>query len=298
MHYFGGLVKRISLLPNLVTLANATCGLLAISKAIDALAVSDLGPVIFYAKMHTACSLIFLAMVFDAMDGKLARMTKTASEFGAQLDSFSDLITFGVAPALIAKVLIEHEGLALGYTGSPRLHFMAAAAFALMALLRLARFNLETDTEESSHTEFSGLPSPAAAGALISTIWLYLILRRPELEVNEGTRTPLGHLMGWMEDIDWMPMLTFLPVVLTTLLIVLGLLMVSRVRYSHLVSNLTGERSQFVTLVMIVFVLFLLFLAPVPALFLIFNGFWIYGIYGAVMNRRRSVAAAADAKRS
>ena len=287
-------MKRISLLPNLVTLANATCGLLAISKAIDALAVTDSSPAIFYAKMQTACSLIFLAMVFDAMDGKLARMTKTASEFGAQLDSFSDLITFGVAPALLAKVLIEHEGALLGYSGSPRLHFMAAAAFALMALLRLARFNLETDIDESSHSEFSGLPSPAAAGALTSSMWLYLILRRPELEQTEGTRTPFGLLMGWMQDIDWMPMLAFLPIVLTGLLIVLGLLMVSRVRYSHLVSNLTGERSQFVTLVMIVFVLLLLFLATVPALFLIFNGFWMFGIYRALIRRKGAASVSAD----
>ena len=283
-------MKRISLLPNLVTLANASCGLLAISKAIDALAAASVSPAIFYARMETACSLIFLAMVFDAMDGTLARMTKTSSEFGAQLDSFSDLVTFGVAPALIAKVLIEHEGPLLNYAGSPRLHFMAAAAFALMALLRLARFNLETDTDESSHTEFSGLPSPAAAGALTSTMWLYLILRRPELEVVEGTATPFGRLMGWMQDIDWTPMLGWLPVVLTGLLLVLGLLMVSRIRYAHLVSNLTSDRSQFITLVLIVFGVLALFLAPVPALFLIFNGFWTIGVVRAIRARRASAA--------
>ncbi len=287
MPYFVGLVKRISLLPNLVTLANASCGLLAISKAIDALAATDAGAAIFYAKMDTACSLIFLAMVFDAMDGKLARMTKTSSEFGAQLDSFSDLITFGVAPAILAKVLIEHEGPLLDYVGSPRLHFMAAAAFALMALLRLARFNLETDTDEDSHTEFSGLPSPAAAGALTSTMWLYLILRRPELEVTEGTRTPFGRLMGWMQDIDWTPFLGWLPIALTALLMILGLLMVSRIRYAHLVSNLTSDRSQFITLVLIVFGLFALFLAPVPALFIIFNSFWSLGIIRWIRSRRK-----------
>ena len=290
MSYFVGLVKRISLLPNLVTLANASCGLLAISKAIDALAATSQSPAIFYAKMDTACSLIFLAMVFDAMDGKLARMTKTASEFGAQLDSFSDLVTFGVAPAILAKVLIEHESPLLNYVGSPRLHFMAAAAFALMALLRLARFNLETDTDEDSHSEFSGLPSPAAAGALTSTMWLYLTLRRPELEVTEGTRTPFGRLMGWMQDIDWTPILGWLPVILTTLLLVLGLLMVSRIRYAHLVSNLTNDRSQFITLVLIVFGLFALFLAPVPALFLIFNSFWTIGIIRSLRARKRAAA--------
>ncbi len=281
--YLVRLVKRIYLLPNLVTLGNAFCGLLAMHKAIDALAYADDDPSIFYAKMDTACILIFVAMVFDAIDGKLARFTKSSSEFGAQLDSFADLLTFGVAPAFVAKVLILHEG-----PLAPRLHFLAAAAFALMALLRLARFNLESDTDEASHQEFRGLPSPAAAGALTSTMWLYLVLRRPELELTEGTRTPFGRLMGWMKDVDWSTSLAYLPHVLTSMLIVLGVLMVSRIRYTHIVSSVTRDRSQFITLVGVVFGMFLFYLAPVPALFLSFNAFWIYGLVRSVAVRRRA----------
>jgi CDP-diacylglycerol--serine O-phosphatidyltransferase len=236
--------------------------------------------------------LVFLAMVFDALDGKIARITRSSSEFGAQLDSFSDLLTFGVAPALLAKVLIEHEGAVLGYEGHPRLHFLAAAAFSLMAILRLARFNLENEPEESSHQEFKGLPSPAAAGALTSTLWLYLVLTRPEVvEVVEGGWTPFGRLTGWMKAIEWTPVFAGLPVVLVVLLIGLGLLMVSRVLYVHFVSVLAGDRSQFVTLVGVVFALFLFFLAPVPALFLSFNGFVLFGLVQYVVQRARAARA-------
>lgn len=288
-------MKRIYLLPNLVTLGNAACGLLAISKAIDALAYADQGGTIFYAKMYTACMLIFVAMVFDALDGKLARITKSTSDFGAQLDSFADLLTFGVAPAVLAKVLIEHEGPGLGYIGAPRLHFLAAASFALMAILRLARFNLETDEADESHQEFRGLPSPAAAGALTATMWLYLTLKRPELEMDEGTSTPFSRLMGWMTDVDWEPIFAFLPALLISLLLVLGLLMVSRIRYTHVVSTLTRDRSQFFTLVGVVFVLFAFFAAPVPALFVTFHSFWIFGLVQALVHRRRAAVERSDA---
>ena len=117
-------------------------------------------------------------------------------------------------------------------------------------------------------------------------MWLYLVLRRPELELTEGTRTPFGKLMGWMKDVDWSPSLAYLPHVLTSMLIVLGVLMVSRIRYTHIVSSFARDRSQFVTLVTIVFGLFLLYLAPVPALFLTFNAFWIFGLLRSLVRRR------------
>ncbi|MBM3978590.1 MAG: hypothetical protein FJ299_16575, partial [Planctomycetes bacterium] len=110
--------NKIHLLPNLITLGNAFCGLLALSYAIDGLAFRD--DALFYAKMEQACFLVFLAMIFDALDGWVARLTGTASELGAQLDSFSDALTFGVTPALLAKVLIEHEGIDLRTFSSPR----------------------------------------------------------------------------------------------------------------------------------------------------------------------------------
>ena len=272
-------MKSIAMLPNLLTLANSACGLLAISKGIDALAYQGDDPSVFYQKMEGACLLIFLGMVFDALDGKVARLTQSFSDFGAQLDSLSDALTFGVAPALLAKVLLEHESFALGWpTASPRIHFAAAACFALMAILRLARFNLETEHDESAHAEFRGLPSPGAAGAVTSTIWMFLILRNPALELVEGTTTPLGKLMGWMTNVDWTPALRWVPLVLTLMLPLLGLLMVSRVRYVHATAFLTRDRSTFFTLVALVFAATLLYLAPVPFVFVGIHLFVLHGV--------------------
>ena len=290
-------MKPISMLPNLLTLGNAGCGLLAVCKAIDALAYSGEDPDLFYRKMEVACGLVFLAMVFDALDGRVARLTQSFSDFGGQLDSLADALTFGVAPALLAKVLIEHEGALFGFPATPRIGFAAAACYALLTLLRLARFNLETDHEPEAHEEFRGLPSPAAAGAVAATIGLFLALRRPELEHDEGTPTPLGRLMGWMHDVDWSPLLAWVPAFLLLLLPLLGILMVSRVRYPHIVSVLLRERSTFFTLVTVVFAATLLYLAPVLFLFLGIYAFVLYGpVHEWVGSLRRARAEAARAE--
>ena len=281
-------MRRIHLLPNLLTLANAFCGLLALMKGIDALAFSGAEGPDFYAKIATACWLVFLGMLLDAVDGKVARMVGGASSFGAQLDSFSDMITFGVAPAVLVKVLIEHEGPLYASWGNPwdnpRIHFIAAATFSLMAMLRLARFNLETEPDAAAHKKFSGLPSPGAAGSVCATLLMYLSLRNPAIERSDGTLTPLGALLKLFPQIDKSPSLfVFLPV-LALLLPCLGLLMVSRVRYTHMFSALTG-RGQFVTLVSVVFAAICLFVAPVLAVFVVFNGYVLIGVAKAIFRR-------------
>jgi CDP-diacylglycerol--serine O-phosphatidyltransferase len=283
-------VRKIHILPNLLTLTNSFCGLLAICKGIDALAFSQTEAGGFYSKMETACWLIFLGMLFDAIDGKVARMVGGASNFGAQLDSFSDMLTFGIAPALLVKVLVEHEGPIYGYHVNARLHFVAAAVYSTMAILRLARFNLENDPDDSAHLEFRGLPSPAAAGTVAATMLMYLSLKTPEIETSDGTPTPLGALLRWFPEIDRSPTLvTFLPW-LALLLPLLGLLMVSRVRYVHMFSAITG-RGQFVTLVGVVFSAFCLFVAPVLAVFLVFNGYVLFGIARAIARPRKPAAS-------
>lgn len=281
--------RRAQLLPNLITLANAFCGVLALSKAIDALTLSTENPIVFYEKMEAACFLVFLGMVFDALDGLVARMTGGGSEFGAQLDSFSDALTFGVVPAMLAKVLVEHET----GGGSPRLHFLAAASFSLMAILRLVRFNLDPGPAPKDSDEFKtfqGLPSPAAAGVVASTIWLYLILRRPELEVEEGTPTWMHRILSFMREVHWTPYLDWVPILLVCLLPVLGLLMVSNLRYVHGISYIASRGGQFVTLVMVVFSLILLYLAPVPILFFTAMAFLLSGLISGPLVWLRSRA--------
>jgi CDP-diacylglycerol--serine O-phosphatidyltransferase len=320
-------VKRIHLLPNLLTLGNAFCGLLALAKGIDALAYQGVDPLVFHRKMEVACALVFGGMVFDVLDGFAARLTRSASAFGAQLDSFADALTFGVVPALLAKILIEHET-PDGSFGTSRVHFLAAAAFALMAILRLVRFNLEADSKaptvpsvarvagaagfggvavESDEddlgsappvrrrkADFSGLPSPVAAGAVASLVWLYLILSRPELETSEGTATPTRR---FLQLVDYSPdqyrwLLDWLPGVCVLVLPLLGLLMVSHVRYPHLANLLAPKRRSFFSLVAIVFAAFLLYLAPVPVLALCFWSFVAAGLVKWLAAVRRGERAA------
>lgn len=276
------------MLPNLLTLANCGCGLLAISKGIDALAYAGEDERMFFLKMETACWLIFLGMVFDSLDGKVARLTRSFTDFGAQLDSFADALTFCAAPAILAKILIEHESDFLGYDGTPRLHFAAAAAFTLMGILRLARFNLETEHEAEAHEGFSGLPSPAAAGAITTTLMVYLILRLPSLEQADGSVTPVGKMFGFLGETDWIPILQWMPHYLAVALPLIGLLMVSRVPYLHVASLLTRGDSHFPALVAVVFIAFGLYLAPVPFLFVASNGFVLFGIVQWMTGHARS----------
>ena len=254
-------MKRVSMLPNILTLANAACGLLAISKAIDALAAAEHGAR-FDHLLETSCWLILLAGVLDGLEGRVARLTDSFSDFGAQLDSFSDAITFGVAPAMVAKVLLEHTSLA-----HPRLHFLAAASYTLMAILRLARFNLENDSSSKGHRGFSGLPSPAAAGTVVSMVLMYLSLQG-SIETVVGEETLVGKgvnfLPAWLSD---GLSTVLLPAILIGLPLI-GLLMVSRVRYMHIAALFCGHATRFPVLVKVVFVAGGLYLAPVPVLFL------------------------------
>ncbi len=266
-------MRKVHLLPNLLTLGNAVCGVLAICKGIDALAYSGDDPLRFYQNLSSAAWLVYLGMVLDALDGKVARLVGGGSAFGAQLDSFADMLTFGVAPAILTKILIEHEGPAWGIAINPRLTFAAAAVFAVMAILRLARFNLENDPDPEAHKSFKGLPSPAAAGTMASALLLYVAIRKPQLEHADGIRTPLGNVLDYLPqnmDLGWT-----LPT-LWALLVALGLLMVSRVRYLHIASAITG-RGQFVTLVWAVVTAILLLTVPAPALFVVFHGYVLIG---------------------
>lgn len=252
-------MKHVSVLPNILTLANAGCGLLAISKAIDALAAGD-DPTRFASLLEMSCWLVLIATVLDGLDGRIARMTDSFSDFGAQLDSFADAITFGVAPAMVAKVLLEHHALV-----HPRVHFLAAAAFALMAVLRLARFNLESDHDEESHRGFRGLPSPAAAGTIVAMILMFLSLGGG-IEVAGGEATPVGkgvqYLPGWLRE----GLANSLLPALLLALPAIGLLMVSRIPYRHMATYFGGQRTRFQVLVKVVFIAGGLYLAPVPVL--------------------------------
>jgi CDP-diacylglycerol---serine O-phosphatidyltransferase len=154
------------LLPNILTLLSLCAGLSAVRFALE-------------LKWEAAVIAIIIASCFDVLDGRIARMLNSASKFGAELDSLSDLISFGVAPALIMHQWVLHDGGGLGW--------IAVLIYVVCAALRLARFNTMLDDHDApdwSKGFFTGMPTPAAAGVmLLPLIWSF------ELE-NDWLRSP------------------------------------------------------------------------------------------------------------
>lgn len=143
--------RGIYLLPNLFTSAALFAGFFAIVQAMN-------------GHFEQAAIAIFIAMVLDGLDGRVARMTNTQSAFGAEYDSLSDMVSFGVAPALIMYVW------ALKPLG--KLGWLAAFAYCACAALRLARFNTKLEDEFQDKRFFQGLPSPGAAALLAGFVWV------------------------------------------------------------------------------------------------------------------------------
>jgi CDP-diacylglycerol--serine O-phosphatidyltransferase len=228
-------LKSVPVLPSLVTLGNVFFGFLAIAKVADALRTSSPGAPFsaVVTLFEWAAILIFVAMVFDALDGRVARMTGQTTPFGAQLDSMADMVTFGVTPAFLGKVLIDwHAEADVGslLPRHPKLYYVAAAIYVLCAALRLARFNVETGPQEEDHREFKGLPSPAAAAVVASLVALYCT-RESDAALSRSLLQP-HHFDA-------------IVVAMPLALVALGLLMVSRVPFPHAVSAIVRQRHSF-----------------------------------------------------
>ena len=149
--------KGIYLLPNLLTTGAMFCGFYAIVAGMN-------------DKFEIAAIAVFIAMILDGLDGRVARMTNTQTEFGAEYDSLSDLISFGLAPALVmyqwALVDMKDMGIAWGKAG-----WLAAFIYVACAALRLARFNTQIGKVDKRY--FIGLPSPAAAAVMVGMVWFF-----------------------------------------------------------------------------------------------------------------------------
>lgn len=232
------ILKRVAILPALLTLGNGISGFGSIVMA----AGTDL---------YHAPWLIFLGMVFDALDGKVARMTKVASNFGAQLDSLCDAITFGLAPAFLAMRVVTTPSAVLDIN----FIWLVCALYMSCAILRLARFNVETTPDDSSHEEFKGLPSPAAAGFVAAFVLLYWRL-------NGDKPSSAGDV---------------LPRILPFVVLVAGLLMISRLRYVHMVNRLFKGHHPFAGLIEVLLVVLLIALNPQMTLFLAFFSYAAVG---------------------
>lgn len=153
--------RGIYLLPNAFTTAGLFCGFYAIVMAMG-------------QKFDHAAIAIFAAMLLDAIDGRVARLTNTQSEFGAQYDSLADMVSFGAAPALVAYIWALQDMGKLGW--------LAAFVYCAGGALRLARFNTNITVVDKRY--FQGLPSPAAAALVAGFIWLMQDLGYPGPDLN------------------------------------------------------------------------------------------------------------------
>jgi CDP-diacylglycerol--serine O-phosphatidyltransferase len=219
--------RSIYLLPNLFTTAALFAGFYAIVQAMN-------------SRFEYAAVAIFIAMIFDGLDGRVARLTHTQSEFGAEYDSLSDMVSFGVAPALVAY---EWALKSLGKWG-----WFAAFIYCAGTALRLARFNTNIDVVDKHY--FQGLPSPAAAALVASFVWVVLD----------------NHFSG--QDVRWYAC------ALTTFA---GITMVSNLKY-YSFKNINMRKSV-PFIVVFLFALFFIFVSvdPPSILFLLF---FIYSLTG------------------
>ena len=190
---------------------------------------------------------ILIAMMWDTLDGRVARLTNTQSDFGAEYDSLADLVSFGLAPALLVYQWSLYE---LGRFG-----WLAAFVYLACAALRLARFNTQVGTADKRY--FQGLPSPAAAGVIASMIWLKIWT----FASFDSDVISMGYYLG------------------AGITILCGLLMVSNVRY-YSFKEFDSKKASFRFLLIVILSLIILVYKPN---IILFTGFFVYLLSGPII---------------
>lgn len=247
-------LKYITILPSLITLINGVAGFAAIVFASQ-------------GQFTKACYTLALAMIADVLDGRVARMSNSTSSFGGQLDSLCDVISFGVAPAFIVLKIFEatianveltvvFENLLL------RFLWLATGTYVSCTVIRLARFNVENEEDESAHMSFIGLPSPAAAGVIITLI-AFKNQTLTEWITNKQTYDLVSDTIVYC-----LPIITF----------AIGILMISRVRYSHIVNQHLKGKKPFAYFIWIIIIIGLAIWYLQLAAMVVFCGFAASGL--------------------
>ena len=272
-------LKYIAVLPSFITLINGACGFFAIVFASRSPVLGYTLPFLRRANVTSlsmAGYMILLAMIADLLDGRVARLTRTTSSFGGQLDSLSDAISFGVAPAFIMLKLTEvHlDNLKIEYLRFSILLgrgiFFAAILYVVCAIVRLARFNVENEEDEAAHMNFSGLPSPAGAGVVVSLVILHQqFLNGAVYQTQEFNR------IFEIVSLSVFPAITLLA----------GILMVSRVYYPHVANQLLRSKKTLTSLLLIFAAGILVVWNLQLALAAGFCGFAFFGIFRWVFVR-------------
>lgn len=250
--------------PTLMTLGNLLCGFMAVFWASRPSDVAVLG---HFSPLSFAATLVFLGMVFDALDGAVARLVRSSSSFGAQLDSMADMVTFGLAPAFIV-VQLNDIG-APFFASDPldtyfgRLVLLIAGVYAACCALRLARFTVEAAPKRlPDHNSFAGLPSPGAAGTVCGLVLVYLWL------IDHGAAAAGRGISFTIIGVQ----------------LLVALAMVSRLPYPHVINRYLHGRRAFTFIALFVVAAMLLLTVPQPALA---AAFVVYAISGALTPLRR-----------
>jgi CDP-diacylglycerol--serine O-phosphatidyltransferase len=246
--------KLMFVLPNLFTVSSIFCGIYSITLCTNEGAFGD--------QFFRASIAIFFGNFFDAFDGRVARMTKTQSEFGVELDSLADVITFGVAPAIL---VYKWALFGLGTMG-----MVVCAIYAACGAIRLARFNVLAHSETSVQRYFVGLPIPLAAGMVVS---LVIALHQPGRPASEAVGV--------------------VPIAL--LMLVLSFLMVSTIRYRTFKEAGLNPRTALAFLLVISVGVFVALRGRPHLVLLVYFSFYILlGLAEeALFGRRRRAKAAA-----
>ncbi|MCK6439205.1 MAG: CDP-alcohol phosphatidyltransferase family protein [Planctomycetes bacterium] len=223
-------VLNLAAFPSLITLGNGVMGFAALVMLAKAYTYLQLGA---DHRAHASEAMLYAAFYvgigafLDMMDGKLARITGTEGAFGKELDSLCDAITFGVTPAVFLRIFGEAIfGSGIGTEPAPpvRLLWFVSALYLMCALIRLARFNVESADEDDDHMSFRGLPTPGAAATCMCLFLISWHFRDPAT--------------GQLGAVDAMA------VAIPATGVALALLMVSRIRYVHVFNRLlSGKRS-------------------------------------------------------
>lgn len=230
--------KGFYILPNLFTTAALFCGFFAIIRGIN-------------GDFEAASIAIYVAMILDALDGRVARMTNTQTQFGEEYDSLSDVISFGLAPSIVMyQWTLMHLRTDMG-TAWGKLGWLAAFIYVACAALRLARFNAQVGKVDKRY--FTGLPSPAAAGIMIGFIWMF-----HDLEID-----------GKIFEI---------PALFLTIMV--GLLMVSNISYYSFKDINFKHKVPFFALLVMLLIFALASIDP-PKVF--FSVFLLYALSGPII---------------
>ena len=273
-----GLKKGLYLIPSAFTAANIAMGFLAVLSSVRGFQVILLNPGQAAVYFAYAAQAIALAIVFDTLDGRVARMTRTSTEIGVQLDSLADVLTFGIAPI----VLIYSWAIGATFNEGNLLHTLGVFVlfmYLMCGTFRLARFNLKATrprvliegTQKVDKKNFVGLPIPPAAGLLAAIVYLHPL--------------PVSSFPPHLSNIY--------TILMIVLLAVLGLLMVSTIRYNSFKTAGSGKQSVYFILIIAALGM-LVWLFPQYMLFAIAFAYVAHGIVWSIVSflspkRRRNV---------